>query len=361
MSWSRSRCRWARADRGSRPASWRRCRVGCRHPERLVRRPERRSRHSGPREPGRPPGARGGPLRACAGPGGAGSPSPSCPAPGAGSVLGLRVELLGGRVHRALVDDGLVPVVGVARVQILDLLLGQPAGHQRSVGLVRHVAAQVPGHRLEPGHGVDRCPGVRLVAVALQVECRVLGGERRALVVLEVGVDTRRVGLEEVPGLGRELLVLLLRDLAPSERAQEGVGLHLAVAEHLRQTPGGHVAAYVHLPEAVLGLDITLSQEEVLGLVRVDLGDSASVPLHAHRGGEALEFERARRLREGVADGTDAPVGPASDACHKQQHDCDHDQTGASRGLLGGHRCPSRGQGGPWAGWRTGSIRTEQP
>ena len=51
---------------------------------------------------------------------------------------------------------------------------------------------------------------------------------------------------------------------SPAEGAQERVGLDLALAEHLRQPPGGHVAADVHLVEPVLRLDVALRHEQVL-------------------------------------------------------------------------------------------------
>ena len=55
-----------------------------------------------------------------------------------------------------VVDGRTVPVVGVGREQLRDLRTSVARRHQPALDLVVHVAAQVPGHRLEPGHGVDR-------------------------------------------------------------------------------------------------------------------------------------------------------------------------------------------------------------
>ncbi len=266
------------------------------------------------------------------------------PLTGAGGALGV-VVLAG--VDRAALDDRLVPVVRVGRVQLVDLLGGQPRGGQGAVDLVLHVAAQVPGHGLEPGDGVDRVPGLGLVVV-LEREGRVLDGQRLALVVLQVGVDPVGVRLQVFLGGRRQLgVVLLLRDLPPAHGAQEGVGLHLLGAEHLREPSGRHVAADVHLPEAVLRLDEALGAEEVLGAVGVDLGNAVAVAHDLHLARQPLELEGALRLGEGGANGTDAPVRAEGDARHEQQHGDDHEQAGASPLLLlagavlvGGHRCP---------------------
>src|SRR6478752_438301 len=188
--------------------------------------------------------------------------------------LGLRVELPGDRGDRALADDRLVLLERVVRVEVLDLLRAEPAGHQRTVDLVLHVAAQVPGHRLQPGDRVDRGPLGGLVVVG-QAECRVLDGEVLAVLALQIRVHPLRVRLEVLLGVLLQLgVVLLLRDLVPAQRAQEGVGLDLAGAEHLGEPSGRHVAAYVHLPETVLGLDVPLGAEEVAVGVGVDLRDT---------------------------------------------------------------------------------------
>ena len=121
-SWSRCRCRWGRAVRGS-------CR-GCRRATR------------------------------------AGS---ACPGARPGRCLTAAVarpwRRAGGRTSRCALLYEPSSTMGrwrggrVGRVQVLDLLRAEPAGHQGAVDLVLHVAAQVPGHRLEPGHRVDRRPG----------------------------------------------------------------------------------------------------------------------------------------------------------------------------------------------------------
>ncbi|MFE6533595.1 hypothetical protein ACFVMA_32160 [Streptomyces rochei] len=305
------------------------------------------------------PGARAGP---CSGAGAGAGPRPRAAAGGAAALEGL-----GQLVVLALLDDRLVPVVGVLRVQVGDLLGAQAAGHQGAVDLVLHVAAQVPGHRLQPGHRVDRRPLLGLVVVG-EAEGGVLQGDLRAVLALQVGVDALGVRLEVLlRGVRQLLVVLLLRHPVPAQRAQELVVVHLALAEHLGQPPGGHVAAHVHLVEPVLRLDVPLRHEQVLLGGRVDLRDAVAVALDVDRAGQALQRERAGGLRERRADRADGPVPAVHEAADDGQDQHEDDQAAfapllpllpAGRaGLLtrrggvgGGHRCPccpnTSGRGG---------------
>ena len=68
-------------------------------------------------------------------------------------------------------------VVRVRRIELVAICLGQLDRQQRPVDLVLHVAAEVPGHRLEPGQRVDRRPLLRCVVDAGEAERGVLEGE----------------------------------------------------------------------------------------------------------------------------------------------------------------------------------------
>ena len=95
------------------------------------------------------------------------------------------------------------------------------AGH-----LVVVVAAQVPGHRLEPGQRVDRRPlldpVVRHLLAQHGVLERHLGRGARAG---DVGVDAVGVGLQVLPRRGGQLRQLRLGDPAPAHRPDHLVGL----------------------------------------------------------------------------------------------------------------------------------------
>ena len=147
-------------------------------------------------------------------------------------------------------------------------------GRRRSPGRARpHVAAQVPGHRLEPRHRVDRGPRSSR-AVAGEAERRVLGRDVCRPAV-QVGVDAVGVGLQVLLGLGASSGTPAGRPGASRACAGTRRSARVGVlAEHLREPAGGHVAAYVHLAEPVLGLDVALREEEVAVGVGVDLRDA---------------------------------------------------------------------------------------
>ena len=276
--------------------------------------------------------ARAGARTVGAGSSGSGSFTASLTGPG---VLGGgrgRVVLAGGRVDGALVDDGLVPVDRVVRVEVGDLGRAEAAGQQGAVDLVLHVAAQVPGHGLEPGDRVDGRPRFGLVVVG-EAECRVLDGALLGALRREVGVDAVGVGAQvRLGALGELGVVLLLGHPVPAEGAQEGVGVDLALAEHLGEAARGGVPADVHLPEAVLRLDVTLGAEEVLVAVGVEMGNAVAVPADLHRGAETVEFEASLGLREGRTDRADAPVRAVSDT-RDEREDQDEDGSAGSATL----------------------------
>ncbi len=157
----------------------------------------------------------------------------------------------------------------------------------------------------------------------------------------EPGVDPLRVGLEVLLGVGVEKGVeLLLGHLAPAHGADHGIGVDLAVAEHLGEPARGDVPPDVHLPEPVLGLDVALGAEEVLGAVAVELGDAVGVPLHVDRRAQARHLDAAVDLREGRADCGHPPVAAVAGAGHQQYDQHDHDQTGAPELFRAGHLGP---------------------
>ncbi len=113
--------------------------------------------------------------------------------------------------HRAVRDDRLPLVVGVRRVQLVDHVLADVRRGHRAVHLVLHVAAQVPRHRLEPGHRVGRRPVLGAVVEPADREQRVLQGDLRRRVLVEVGVDARAERLEVARRLDAEVRQLAAR------------------------------------------------------------------------------------------------------------------------------------------------------
>ena len=213
----------------------------------------------------------------------------------AGTVRVLRVPAVD---QRALAHDRRVLVVGVGRVERSDLLVGVVHRQEDPVDLLLHVAAQVPGHRLEPGQRVDRRPLLRLVVEAAEAEQGVLERDLGGPAVLEVGVDAFAVGLQCRPRLRLEQRQLALGHAPPAHRAEVLVVGQRGPAEQLGQPPCGDVTAYVHLEEAVLRLHEPLGPHQVGGGVCVDLRDPVLVPDHLDLAVEHLQLQLTGGLRE---------------------------------------------------------------
>ena len=220
----------------------------------------------------------------------------------------------------ALVDDRAVPFEGVRRVEAGDgvgrhrLGAGDQRRQLRAVDLLGHVAAQVPGHRLEPRQRVGRHPVGRAVVAAAEVEQRVLERDLRRVVLGEVGVDTLGVGLERVAGLRLQERQLLLGHAPPTHRPHQHVGVECRLPEQLGEPAGRRVAAHVHLVEPLLRVHVALGPHQVVGGVGVDLGDPVGVAEH-------LDFPVEPRQLEG-------PAGRRQRAAH---HHGSHREPGQQR------------------------------
>ena len=210
--------------------------------------------------------------------------------------------------------------VGVGRVRRVERVhqrdVADAAVGDRPAELLVVVAAQVPGHRLEPRQGVDRGPRLDLGDVAGEVEHRVGGRQVGGRAALHVGVDAVGVVLQVLAGARRQQRQLLLGDPAPAERAHDAIGLQRVgvLAHQLGQPAGGDVAAQVHLEEPVLGVDVALRVEQVARGVGVDLRDAARVAQHLDVGRQAGDLDRAGPVRQRTADGDH----------HGDDHDEDH-------------------------------------
>ena len=233
-------------------------------------------------------------------------------------------------------DDGRVRGVRVVRMQPGDLRGAQAAGQHGPVDLVVEVGAQVPGHRLEPGHGVGRRPRLRGVARVLQGEHRVFDGEVGAAVPGQVGVHPVGVGLVVAEGDRVEQRHLPLGHGTPAEGADEGVGADLALAEQLGEPPARHVPAEVHLPEPVLGVHIALRHEQVAGAAGQDLRDAGLVAVHGHVGVEP----RQRGLPgEGGEGADDRPHAQAGADQGEAERDGEHGEGGPDPAVAPAARC----------------------
>ena len=121
----------------------------------------------------------------------------------------------------------------------------------------------------------------------------------------QIGVDPGRVGLEVAAGLRGQLGELLGGDPAPAERTDDRIRSDQVLTEPLGKPATGHVAAEVHLVEAVLCMDVALDPEQVLRRVGVDLRDAVPVTPHLRGRGETGQRDATVVRRQRPADAHD--------------------------------------------------------
>ncbi len=110
---------------------------------------------------------------------------------------------------------------------------------------------------------------------------------------VEPGVDARGVGIEDGPGLRCEERQIAFRGLPPSERPDEAIVVDRPRAEQLGETTGRDVPPDLHLPHALLRVDVALGHEQVVRVGGLDLGDAVEVAPDGRRRAEARDTERA--------------------------------------------------------------------
>ena len=104
--------------------------------------------------------------------------------------------------------------------------------------------------------------------------------ERRrqpTLVLGDPGVHAVGVRLEDLDRLRRHRLEVTLRGDLPPEGSDVPVAFDLALAEELRQAARADAARDLHLPHALLCVDVALGHEQVVRVVGGDLDDPGEV------------------------------------------------------------------------------------
>ena len=126
----------------------------------------------------------------------------------------------------------------------------------------------------------------------------------------EVRVDALRIGFKYAAGLGVQLAVFFLRDALPSHGTQEDIGLELRLAEHFRQAASSNVTEEIHLPEAVLGVDIPLCEEQIVFAAGVNVRHTGRTSVDIHRGFQARNCLHPLGPGERTADQPGSSCGP---------------------------------------------------
>ena len=208
------------------------------------------------------------------------------------------------RGHDIFVDDGHVQALrhheiipGQGRhvsIGLLDAQLRHGTGQPDLVpGVVARAreeqAGPAPHHRLlRPPAGLD--------ARQLELHRQVVG------VRVDIGVHAVRVGREDALALGVVAGPFpFVEGSAVHHEPRPGVVVEGLGAEDLRETAFPPPAPELHLPQAVLGHHITLGKEEIIRILRVDVGYAVAVPDHLDGFLQSFQGQFPFDLGEGCA------------------------------------------------------------
>ena len=211
------------------------------------------------------------------------------------AVGAIPVEDVAGQARG--VDGGIDPQVGVADVviQLLDGLGAERRDRPCGADLLRHVRHQALVARDDHlGHPVSRRDAEQLELDRQQVRLA-----RRPVDVGVDAIDERRDDLVAP----RVVVAHLGREVAPkAEQARAGVALDLSRAENLGDRPGGAPPPDLELEEPVARRGVALREEQVVLVLRVDVGDAPPVGDDFHRCDQTRRVERFRPgiLRHGA-------------------------------------------------------------
>jgi hypothetical protein len=114
-------------------------------------------------------------------------------------------------------------------------------------------------------------------------------------------VHSARVEIEPVELVGGQDGDGAVGGGAQLQGALQAVVLQHGAAKNGGKLAGGVAAQQVHLPEAVLGGDESLGEDEVVHGGGVDVRHAACVAFHRDRRGKAVDGERAIELRQVLA------------------------------------------------------------
>ena len=179
-------------------------------------------------------------------------------------------------------------VIGIRGEEFRYLFRGEGFEEHRAFDFCLDVPPQVPSHDPDPGQRVDGVPGLGFVIGVQEFEHRIFQTQRASFALGQIGVNSIGIGIQNGPDLLGQALVILFGQAPPAQGAQEGVGFHLGFPEHLRQTTGCGVTPDVHLPETVLGVDVSQGEEQVMRVGGVNVRDAVLVPVDVNGGLEPL-------------------------------------------------------------------------
>ena len=249
---------------------------------------------------------------------------------------GRRVGVLGGAEFRRCADVGEVRVqLAVDRRQIdarrdrhrRRRIERQEHRRQRGANLRRHARPEdfVPRvARHDEAFGATQkvfgLPGFRAVAGDVEFFGKIGVRDRNPR------VDTRDEARRDLPGIGRVTLPIGFLVAAVAHQPRHPVARHVVGSEDLRQPALRRPPPEIDLEEPVLRLDESLREEQIVGVLRVDVRDAPAVADDADFVGEAGDRKRAGGLsdaRVGSARRRRRRGGPARTR-GRREHECHH-------------------------------------
>ena len=155
---------------------------------------------------------------------------------------------------------------------------------------------------------VGDCPRLRTITKDAEFEW-----ERLALLLLRnEGIHAARVDFQIVLVAVAEVLDRVLGEVTESKDALLPVVREGGRAEDFAKFTGRVTAAEVHLPEAILGGDIALREEEVVEIVSTDVRDSLLVADDLDGRAKSGDRNGAVQLRESCTSSAEEPEAYAS-------------------------------------------------
>ncbi len=119
--------------------------------------------------------------------------------------------------------------------------------------------------------------------------------------MLDIGVDTARVGFKQPPVMCGEARCGLFRCTMQAQAAAKAVEFKRRWSDDFREATGADTPVQIHLPEPVLCVDIALGKEEIILIFRVDVRDTILIGNDFDFFVQSVQDELALLARQGAA------------------------------------------------------------
>ena len=164
------------------------------------------------------------------------------------------------------------------RQQLVDVGAFHAAQRQtQSRQFLAPVAAQVPGHHQGPGNRIGRRPGFWGRRIGQQEFRRQLHTHRMCF---DERIHAGSVGFQQAPIGGRIAVEHGLRRAPDAERAQELVSVDGGSTEKLCQPTGRQTPVDLHLPQAILRVQVTQRKLRIVDVLGVDVRHTVGIAQH---------------------------------------------------------------------------------